>query len=687
MSKALKNDEKEGISESPSNCTYCYTLSCSLRIESTSSSKKKTPINSKNAVLTVGRNANRKIHLQIELKTSATGQPAVVSYDVTDAVVHLQNVSNGKCTVEIPNLSIMLQMFNCAPRKLNVFMKSLQAKLDIMKAENSISAVPKNLSRPPAVFNVLSPLTVGEMRRVKKIREPSSLATTVPPTTSKTTTATTPKRRKSSVNLMAEGLENRIMNRSIGLKRMTSFARCDKEKSEALTSLKPLKDAPSQTERIQLSDEQKSVVRCVIKHRSSVFFTGSAGTGKSVILRRIIEMLPAGSAYITAATGVAASQIGGITLHAFCGFRYENATPEQCLQQVLRHPNMVKQWKQCAHLIIDEISMIDAQFFEILEFVARAVRNNDDPFGGIQLIITGDFFQLPPVTKDNDPVFCFESEAWTRCIQRTIVLKNVKRQNDDLFVKILNEIRVGKCDSKSAELLRSSAKNEFSAHLVPTKLCTHSDDADRINRSSLAESPGDEKTFDAHDDFPDSETSKIRTLAVKRLVLKVGSQVMLIKNLDLAKGLCNGSRGFVEKFTENGNPMVRFVSQAVSIEIRRSKFSIRVPGYDAPLTRRQFPLQLAWAISIHKSQGMTLDCAEISLERVFADGQTYVALSRARSLAAIRIVGFDASCVRANAKVIEFYKSIENDYPDDDDGDDDGFIVGGASKIKRFRSI
>ncbi|UMM10337.1 hypothetical protein L5515_000156 [Caenorhabditis briggsae] len=683
MNKNLENAENDGISESPSNCTYCYTLTCSLRIESTSSSKKKTPINAKNAILTVGRNSNRKIHLQIELKTSQTGQPAVVSYDATDAVVHLQNVANGKCTVEIPSMSIMLQMFNCAPRKLNVFMKSLQAKLDIMKAEKQpISAVSKNFSRPPAVFNVLSPLTVGEMRKVKKLREPSSLASSASTSSNGSKTATTPKRRNST----NQNLENRILNRSISLKRMTSFARCDKEQSEALTSLKPLKDAPSITERIQLTNEQKSVVRCVINSRVSVFFTGSAGTGKSVILRRIIEMLPAGSTYITAATGVAASQIGGITLHAFCGFRYENATAEQCLQQVLRHTHMVKQWKQCAHLIIDEISMIDSEFFEILEYVARAVRNNDEPFGGIQLIITGDFFQLPPVTKDNkEPVFCFESEAWSRCVQRTIVLKNVKRQNDMEFVEILNSVRIGKCDQLSADRLQASSQNEFPAHVIPTKLCTHSEDAERINQTSLQNSEGVQKTFHAYDDSEFND-AKCRTMAVKTLILKEGSQVMLIKNFDVFKGLCNGSRGFVEKFGENGNPIVRFVAQNVAIEIRRSKFSIRVPGSDVPYIRRQYPLQLAWAISIHKSQGMTLDCAEISLERVFADGQAYVALSRARSLAAIRITGFDVSCVRANSKVIDFYKSIENDYHlNDDDGDDDRLSI--SSKIKRFRSI
>lgn len=227
----------------------------------------------------------------------------------------------------------------------------------------------------------------------------------------------------------------------------------------------------------------------------------------------------------------------------------------------------------------------------------------------------------------------------------------MKRQDDNAFIKILNSIRVGKCDSEAANLLRDSAKNEFPPHVIPTRLCTHSDDAERINQINLVKMMGDEKVFYADDDSNFDPSIKI--LAVKKLTLKVGSQVMLIKNIDVNKGLCNGSRGYVENFSESGNPMVRFVSQKdSSIEIRRSKFSVRLPGCDAPTVRRQLPLQLAWAISIHKSQGLTFDCAEISLERVFADGQAYVALSRARSLSAIRIIGFDLSCVRANSRVI-----------------------------------
>uniref|UniRef100_A0A8R1HMM7 ATP-dependent DNA helicase PIF1 n=1 Tax=Caenorhabditis japonica TaxID=281687 RepID=A0A8R1HMM7_CAEJA len=654
-----KNIEEAGVSESPSNCTYCYTLDCSLRIESTSSSKKTAPITAKKALLTVGRNSQRQILLQIEIKTKTSGQPAAVCYDATDAIVHLQNVANGKCTVEIPSKTIMLQLLDCAPRKLNVFMKSLQAKLDIMRMENgTIQVVPKPISRLPAAFSVLSPLTIGEMRKVKKMREPLSI------TNSNGKQVTTPKRRSSSTMLIPGGLENRILSRSIGLKRMTSFARDDREKTE-FTSLKPIKeDNTTVLERIQLTEEQKNVVRSVINTKKSIFFTGSAGTGKSVILRRIIEMLPATSTYVTAATGVAASQIGGITLHGFCGFLPQSSSAEQCVQQVLNQNQMVRQWKRCAHLIIDEISMVDSEFFEKLEYVARCVRNNSLPFGGIQLIITGDFLQLPPVSKE-EPVFCFESQAWYRCIQKTIVLNNVKRQDDDVFVKILNKVRVGICDFKSADLLKQSAKHQFPPNVIPTRLCTHSDDAERINRRNLLNTKGDEKTFHAHDD--DNFDSSFRTLAVKKLTLKVGSQVMLIKNIDVNKGLCNGSRGYVEKFSDNGNPLVRFVSQKhTSIEIRRSKFSVRIPGCDTTAIRRQLPLQLAWAISIHKSQGLTLDCAEISLERVFADGQAYVALSRARSLSSIRILEFDASCVRANSKVIQYYKSIEDDNEEED---------------------
>ncbi|VDO30530.1 unnamed protein product [Haemonchus placei] len=603
------------------NCTYCYSLQCSLRIESIANVNRKGAVASKNATLTIGRNLAREIVLQVELGGVSGGRPAVASYSLIDCIIHRRSIAQGKGAIEVPNRKLVIQLSNCAPRKLNVFLKSLQAKLDIMHSERSQSATTQNrtplaisrkshLQELPSLHTVLSPLSIEEIRRVRR------------------------------------------------------YVSC---------CFKPA--STKKTETIKLSEEQRNVIRCVLQTSENVFFTGSAGTGKSVVLRRIIEMLPAATTFVTAATGVAACQLGGITLHSFAGIGVGRGSPEECLNTALSKDNVVKQWKTCTHLVIDEISMVDAEFFTKIEYVsftdifdisfscsycckiwfsvARQIREDNRPFGGVKLIVTGDFLQLPPVCGKNDTVkFCFESEAWNRSIQRTIMLKQVHRQDDAHFVKVLQEIRVGKCSDDVCTALSGTKSNDFSVDgLVPTRLCTHTSDALAVNTRCLEELEGACKVFEAEDSqfIPES----LRGTVAKRLVLKVNTQVMLMKNLDLSRGLSNGSRGVVTKFSKRGFPLVRFYSAHEEIEVTPIRFAVRVPGNDEPACRRQLPLQLAWAISIHKSQGLTLDAVEVSLERVFAEGQSYVALSRARSLSSLRVIAFDASVIRANKNVIK----------------------------------
>jgi len=378
---------------------------------------------------------------------------------------------------------------------------------------------------------------------------------------------------------------------------------------------------------------------------------------------KIIGSLPPDTTFVTASTGVAAYQIGGTTLHSFAGIGAGTAVISKCVE-LAKRKTVASQWRKCKTLIIDEISMVDGNYFKKLEHVAKEIKGNDKPFGGIQLVLTGDFFQLPPVTKsDQDRRFAFETSAWQRCIQLNIELTTVKRQSDQKLVDILTRLRVGQCSDEDTSVLRQTKKNVVERNgIAATKLCTHSDDVNMINKRELEKLEGDEKSFAAVDSDPGLVSFiNSATPADQTLRLREGAQVMLLKNLNVAAGLVNGARGVVEKWSSSGNPVVKFMNGA-SQEVKMEKWQVKAGG-GAVLTRCQLPLKLAWAFSIHKSQGMTLDCVEVSLSRVFECGQAYVALSRAKNLHSLRILDFSSSCIRADSKVLKFYKNLQCSKP------------------------
>ncbi|NXB78637.1 PIF1 helicase, partial [Donacobius atricapilla] len=435
----------------------------------------------------------------------------------------------------------------------------------------------------------------------------------------------------------------------------------------------------------RLSAEQEAVLGAV-RRGKSVFFTGSAGegprrlsstprgkswpltccfslegTGKSFLLKRIVGSLPPNITYATASTGVAACHIGGTTLHAFAGIGSGKAPLEQCIQLAER-PGVRQHWLACQHLIIDEISMVDGKFFDKLEAVARAVRKRDEPFGGIQLIICGDFLQLPPVCKANEETkFCFQAKSWRKCIHVNMELTEVRRQTDKTFVSLLNAIRLGRCTEEvTRQLMQTAAHKSERDGILATRLCTHKDDVEITNERRLQQLPGElVHVFEALD----SDPMLVKLIDAQcpvggRVELKLGAQVMLAKNLDVSQGLVNGARGVVVGFEseQKGLPKVRFLCGVTQL-IKMEKWVIKGPS-GVHLSRQQLPLKLAWAISIHKSQGMSLDCVEISLSRVFESGQAYVALSRARSLAGLRVLDFDPKVVRADPAVLQFYRQL-----------------------------
>ncbi|XP_026709707.1 ATP-dependent DNA helicase PIF1 [Athene cunicularia] len=411
----------------------------------------------------------------------------------------------------------------------------------------------------------------------------------------------------------------------------------------------------------RLSAEQEAVMDAV-RSGKSIFFTGCAGTGKSFLLKKVVGSLPPKSTYATASTGVAACHIGGTTLHAFAGIGSGKAPLEQCIQLAER-PGVRQHWLACQHLIIDEISMVDGKFFDRLEAVARAVRKRDEPFGGIQLIICGDFLQLPPVCKANEETkFCFQAKSWRKCIHVNMELTEVRRQTDKTFVSLLSAVRLGRCTEEvTRQLMQTAANRSERDGILATRLCTHKDDVEITNERCLQQLSGEVHTFEALD----SDPMLVKLIDAQcpvggRVELKLGAQVMLAKNLDVSQGLVNGARGVVVGFEseQKGLPKVRFLCGVTQV-IKMEKWVFKGPS-GVHLSRQQLPLKLAWAISIHKSQGMSLDCVEISLSRVFESGQAYVALSRARSLAGLRVLDFDPKAVRADPSVLQFYRQLRH---------------------------
>lgn len=409
-----------------------------------------------------------------------------------------------------------------------------------------------------------------------------------------------------------------------------------------------------------LSAEQSRVFDLVLQGKS-VFFTGSAGTGKSLLLKHIIKALPSLSTFVTGTTGLAGSLLGGMTIHAFAGIGKGEGNIES-LSRLAGQGESGLRWRRAKTLIIDEISMMDGKIFDTLESIAREVRGSKAPFGGIQVILSGDFCQLPPVCRKNsdDRKFCFEALSWSSCIDVCVELKTVFRQADDVFIDLLSEVRAGRMtQSKIAfELSQCTRALNIDDGILPTRLFTHRIDVNALNETELQKLNGRMVIFEAQDSG-DKTLLETTCAAPQRLPLKEGAQVMLTRNKSSRKGLVNGSRGVVEKISSGGTVYVRFASHDDPIIIEREKYTVSAGGR-VLAERRQLPLSLSWGITIHKSQGMSLDRVEVSLEKAFEPGMAYVALSRAKTLEGLRIIGnISSHSLRADPKVLDFYSKLK----------------------------
>lgn len=420
----------------------------------------------------------------------------------------------------------------------------------------------------------------------------------------------------------------------------------------------------------------------------NIFITGPGGSGKSELIRQIYkDAIHRGKRIqVCALTGCAAILLNADakTIHSWSGIGLGNASVDQLLSKILKNRTAKKMWRETQVLVIDEVSMLSLKLFNSLNQIGKTMRKSSRPFGGIQLIFSGDFYQLPPVGNKDDPNtsrYCFESDDWNSVFHRDSQIQLVKifRQQDDAYVTILNQVREGRIKRKSNELLLTyvgRAKTD-NGSIIVTKLYPTKNKVDSINHLEMSKLTTEAREYKINplNEIDDKNKHKYTQQEIqyeheylsKSLIcettiqLKIGAHVMCIANIqsDTTGGgllLCNGSQGVVVGFcTHSGNPQVKYNNGTTMVMSRHTWISEKIPGVGVS----QVPLILAWALTIHKSQGASLDAAEIDVgSGIFECGQTYVALSRVKSLDGLYLSSFDASKIIINKKVKNFYETL-----------------------------
>jgi ATP-dependent exoDNAse (exonuclease V) alpha subunit len=393
----------------------------------------------------------------------------------------------------------------------------------------------------------------------------------------------------------------------------------------------------------------------------NIFLTGEPGAGKTYTLNKFIEYARqlGKRIAITASTGIAASHIDGVTVHSWSGLGIAEQISDEELERMSWKPYIRDKYTRCDILIIDEVSMLHGHYLDMVERACRWVRRNDLPFGGLQVILVGDLFQLPPVSRDGDPEYVHQSEAWLKADLTVCYLTEQHRQGaDDKLLTLLRAMRQGDFNDEQKTWLesRKGASDDDSI----TRLYTHNVDVDAMNRRKLEELNATIKTHQMrHDGDPYRvQAMKRNILAPETFYWAVGAEVMFVAN-NFDDGYVNGTRGTITGISSDGSPIVKTIDGA-EIEVENHTWK----AYDdqgqyivAEVT--QYPLRLAWAVTIHKSQGMSLDAAEIDLSKAFTPGMGYVALSRVRSLEGLHLVGLGEAAFAIDKDIREFDKLLK----------------------------
>ncbi len=393
----------------------------------------------------------------------------------------------------------------------------------------------------------------------------------------------------------------------------------------------------------------------ILKTGKSVFLTGAAGSGKTHVLREYISYLADNdiAVGITASTGIAATHMGGMTIHAWSGIGINaDLAPDQVIA-ITEKQYLRSRFAKARVLIIDEVSMLHHFRLDLVDRVLRHAKLSGEPFGGLQVIFCGDFFQLPPVTRKGEAQsrFAYESDAWKALSPSICYLHESHRQQDERFLRVLHAIRNNEVEEGIGEVLTERFGAKTAGDIEPTRLYTHNKDVDAENDKELDALAGVSSEY-----YMDSSGRDVVVMALKKsclapeaLRLKVGAKVMFVKN-NFEAGYANGTLGVVE-ICEPSKIVVRTIDGR-SIPVEKAAWRVE-DGGKLLAELSQYPLRLAWAITVHKSQGMSLDAAEIDLSKSFERGMGYVALSRVRTLEGLSIKGMNNMAMQIHEEALE----------------------------------
>lgn len=394
----------------------------------------------------------------------------------------------------------------------------------------------------------------------------------------------------------------------------------------------------------------------------SVLLTGPAGAGKTHVLNRFIKLAKSAGKLVsvTATTGLAATHIGGNTIHSWAGIGIHDSLPNNFADHMAKGRREIIEKTDV--LIIDEISMLHDFRLDMVDEVCRSVRKKDEPFGGIQVILSGDFFQLPPVNRGDSRAgtFVVGSAVWQELDPVVCYLAEQHRQDDEALLEILNALRSGDIRRHHAQQLLDRIDIEPPEDTVLTELHTVNIDVDRINETHLDRLDGDELIYTQTTTGSANyvETLQRSVLAPSNLRLKKGAYVMAVKN-SLDRKYANGSLGVVSEFEPvTEYPIVEFLNGR-TVVMSPETWELR-DGDKKRASISQIPLRLAWAITVHKSQGMTLDAARIDLRKAFVEGMGYVALSRVKNLSNLYLTGINQMALRASEEARQIDASLQD---------------------------